>query len=298
MTTNSPSPRISIILPTYNRAEYIVETIESIRNQTYPNWELLVIDDGSKDNTEALIREIKDERIQFHKTKKRLGIAGTRNEGLRIADGDLIGFMDSDDLWAPAKLEKQVAALEQYPDAGFSLTGGFNFKNSPDEPIDFFYKQKEGIKYDNIFIPIFRSEISATTPSLVFRKQCLDVTGFIDESSSFTTMDLILKLAKHFKAVILYEPLLYRRLHDSNISGAGWERGYNDGVAMIRYYKNNLPPKIVSNALFSLYMNFGEDCLLHKKRKKALINFFNGWKNKPASIVPLKKNREGDCTLF
>jgi glycosyltransferase involved in cell wall biosynthesis len=288
MTANNSSPRISIILPTYNRAEYIIETIESIRNQTYPNWKLLVMDDGSEDNTEALIMQMKDERIQWHKTKKKLGITGTRNEGLKIADGELIAFMDSDDLWAATKLEKQVAALQQYPDAGFSLTGGFNFKK-PNEPIDFFYKQKEGIKYGNIFISFFRSEISATTPSLMFRRQCLDLTGYFDESSQFAKMDLIMKLYKNFKAVILYEPLLYRRLHDSNISSLAWEKGYKDGVALIQFYKNNLPPEIANDALFRLYMNFGEDCLLHNERKKALINFFNGWKNKPASIVPLKK---------
>ena len=288
MSANNSLPEISIILPTYNRAEYIIETIESIRNQTYPNWKLLVIDDGSEDNTEALIRQMKDERIQFHKTAKRLGITGARNEGLRIADSELIAFMDSDDLWAASKLEKQVSALQQYPGAGFSFTGGFNFKN-PNEPIDFFYKQRGGVKYDNIFISFFRSEISATTPSLMFRRQCLDVTGYFDESSPFSKMDLILKLSKNFKAVILYEPLLYRRLHDSNVSSLAWEKGYKDGVALIQFYKNNLPPEIASDALYRLYMNFGEDCLLHKERKKAMINFLNGWRNKPASIVPLKK---------
>lgn len=288
MIINSPSPRISIILPTYNRAEYIVETVESIRSQTYSNWELLVLDDRSDDNTETLIQQIQDTRVQYHKTQRRLGITGTRNEGLSKAEGDLIAFMDSDDLWDATKLEKQVAALQQYPDAGFSLTGGFNFRKQL-EPIDFFYKQKEGIKYDNIFISFFKSEVSATTPSLMFRKQCLETTGFFDETSPFAKIGLLLKLAKHFNAVILYEPLLYRRLHDSNISSKVWERGYKDGIALIKAYKKSLPSKITSNALYRLYMNFGEDCLSHKKRRKAVFNFIKGWKNKPASIIPLKK---------
>jgi len=138
-------------MPTYNRRAFIPHAIRYFLRQDYENKELIIIDDGSDDNTEEIISQIKDERIQFHKTEKRLGITGTRNKGLRIADGELIAFMDSDDLWAASKLEKQVAALQQYPDAGFSLTGGFNFKK-PNEPIDFFYKQREGIKYDNIFI--------------------------------------------------------------------------------------------------------------------------------------------------
>src|SRR5260221_6969622 len=99
MTGNNPFPDVSIIIPTYNRAQYIVETIESIRNQTYQNWELLVMDDQSTDNTEELVKRINDERIQYHKTENRLGITGTRNAGLEKTGSELIAFIDSDDLW-------------------------------------------------------------------------------------------------------------------------------------------------------------------------------------------------------
>ena len=143
MINNNQSPNVSIILPTFNRAKFIVETIESIRNQTYQNWELIIVDDGSDDNTEGLISKINDERIQFYKAG-RIGINGKiKNIGLKIASGELIAFIDSDDLWASTKLEKQVTALQQYPEAGFSLTGGYNFKK-PSEPIDYFYQQREG----------------------------------------------------------------------------------------------------------------------------------------------------------
>ena len=79
---NGLSSKVSIIMPTYNRAEYIIETIESIRNQTYSNWELIIVDDGSDDNTEELISQIKDERIQFYKAG-RIGVNGRiKNIGL------------------------------------------------------------------------------------------------------------------------------------------------------------------------------------------------------------------------
>ena len=116
-------------MPTYNRAAYIMETIESIRNQTYQNWELIIVDDGSDDNTEEIIEEIKDSRIRFYKAG-RIGIPSKiKNIGLENATGEIIAFIDSDDLWAQTKLEKQLIALQQYPGAGFSLTGGYNFKN-------------------------------------------------------------------------------------------------------------------------------------------------------------------------
>jgi glycosyltransferase involved in cell wall biosynthesis len=89
--------KISIIMPTYNRAAYIIETIKSIQDQTYSNWELIIIDDGSEDNTEELIAQIKDERVLFYKAG-RIGVIGkTKNIGLAKANGGFIAFMDSDD---------------------------------------------------------------------------------------------------------------------------------------------------------------------------------------------------------
>jgi ADP-heptose:LPS heptosyltransferase/glycosyltransferase involved in cell wall biosynthesis len=275
-------------MPTYNRAAFIGETIGSILAQTYGNWELIIIDDGSDDDTEEVISRFKDQRIQFFKAG-RIAINGKiKNIGLKKTNGQLIAFIDSDDLWSETKLEKQVAALQEYPEAGFSLTGGFNF-TSINQPIDFFYKQREGLRYGDIFISIFKSEISTTTPSLIFRKQCLDVVGGFDETKPFSDIDFILKLASHFKAVILYEPLLYRRLHQANDSGENWVKGYQQGVSMIRVYKKELPLAVVHEALFKLYINFGEDCLSHSQRQKAIKKFFLAWKNKPLSLVPAKK---------
>jgi glycosyltransferase involved in cell wall biosynthesis len=281
-------PEVSIILPTYNRAAYILETIDSVQRQTYPNWELLIVDDGSKDNTIELISKIKDERIQLHKTSSRLGITGTRNEGMRKVKGELIAFIDSDDLWNPGKLEKQVMALNRYPEAGFCLTGGYNFRKL-NEPLEFFYKQTCGLKYDDLFIPFFKSEVAATTPSLMFRKHWLDVIGFFNEAKSFADVDFILRLAGHSKGVILYESLFYRRLHDSNVSSLEWEKGCEEGMQLIRAYSNLLHPKIRRDILFRYYINSGEKYLSHRQKWKAIRRFFNAWKNKPFSIVPLKK---------
>ena len=107
-----------------------METIESIRQQTYSEWELHVIDDGSEDNTEKLVSSINDRRIHFYKAG-RIGVLGKlKNLGLYKSKGALIAFMDSDDLWAQDKLAKQVDAFNRYPDAGFCLTGGYSFKKT------------------------------------------------------------------------------------------------------------------------------------------------------------------------
>ena len=275
-------------MPTYNRESLILETIESIRKQTYANWELIIVDDGSDDNTEQVIRELRDERIRFIKAG-RTGVGGKiKNTGIRETSGELIAFIDSDDLWAPEKLEKQVTVLQQYNNAGFCVTGGYNFKTTG-QPIDFFYKEQTGMKYGNVFEDFFRSELAAFTQALIFRKQCLAVTGYFKEQKSFSDIDFIISLALNFEAVLLYEPLVFRRLHEANYITPNWEKSYYEGIGIIREYQDKLPVKTVEKALFRTYINFGEKCLLYGQRRKAISRFFKAWQYKPFSIVPLKK---------
>lgn len=299
MTNLNTSPKVSIILPTYNRAEFIVETIVSIRNQTYQNWELIIVDDGSDDNTEEIVKKIEDSRIQFYKAG-RIGIGSKiKNIGLGKVNGELIAFIDSDDLWAQTKLEKQLIALQQYPEAMFSLTGGYNFRKL-DEPLEYFYKQKGRVKYGNIFISLFKSEIAGFTQALLFRKDCINISGFFDETKPFSDYDFILSLSIHFKAIVLYEPLFYRRLHDTNDSSANQVKRHYEGLETIRKYKNNkmLPAAIARNALFRSNINFGENYLLYNERGKAVKQFFKAWKNKPFSIVPFKKTAKAMLHFF
>ena len=282
------SARVSIIISTYNGAKHIGETIDSIRSQTYSNWELIIIDDGSDDDTVEVITGIKDERIQLL-LAGRIAINGrVKNIGLSKATGDYIAFIDHDDLWAPSKLEKQVNALQEYPEAGFCLTGGYNFK-SPGEPMEYFYKKSEGMKFDNVFISFFRSELPGYTQALMLRRECIAVTGPFKEIKSFSDVDFILNLAYHFKAIVLYEPLLFRRLHDSNNIHLNWEKNYHEGIEIIQSYEKVLSPKIVREALFGVYLNFGESCLANKKNGKAIQQFFKAWKYKPFRIVTFKK---------
>ena len=290
MGTENTLPQISIIMPTYNRAGYIMESINSVLQQTYSNWELIIVDDASEDNTEELVSSIKDDRIQFIRTDKTgLGIK-IKNVGIKKAKGDLIAFIDSDDLWAPEKLNKQIAALDDYPDAMFSITGAYDFKKTG-EPLEYYYKQRDGSRYGNIFISFFRSEASILPQTLLFRRTCMPVIEEYVRTDPDSDVEFLLGLALHYKAVILYEPLLYRRLHDESASSSNWERGYYEGLETISRYKKsrNLPAAIAKDSLFRLYIHFGEDYLKHKESLKAIRHFLKAWKYKPLSIVPLKK---------
>lgn len=114
---------ISVIIPTYNAEKYILETINSVKSQTYQNWEMIIVDDCSKDNTVEIIKkEAKnDSRIKLIQLSQNCGAAIARNTAIRNAKGKYIAFLDSDDLWYPEKLEKQVAFMQEN-DIAFSFT--------------------------------------------------------------------------------------------------------------------------------------------------------------------------------
>ena len=102
---------VSIIMPNYNGAKFLTETIESVLAQTYTNWELLFVDDCSTDNSLELIQDYKDDRIKVLRNEKNSGAAVSRNYALREATGKWIAFLDSDDLWVKDKLQKQLTFM-------------------------------------------------------------------------------------------------------------------------------------------------------------------------------------------
>lgn len=105
---------VSIIMPSYNTANYISESINSVINQSYKNWELIIVDDCSTDNTDEVIKDfLKDSRIKYLKNKENSGAAISRNKALKIAKGEWIAFLDSDDLWEDKKLEKQIKFMKE-----------------------------------------------------------------------------------------------------------------------------------------------------------------------------------------
>ena len=108
------SSLVSIIMPSYNTAQYIGDSIKSIQNQTYSNWELIIVDDCSTDNSVEVIESFNETRIRLLHNEKNSGAAVSRNYALREAKGKWVAFLDSDDLWLPEKLEKQIQFMEEH----------------------------------------------------------------------------------------------------------------------------------------------------------------------------------------
>lgn len=109
------SALVSIITPTFNSAKYIAETIQSVQKQTYQNWEMIIVDDGSSDNTDTIINQIAltDKRIQFYKLEQNSGPAIARNKGIENAKGNYLTFLDADDIWFPTFIENSIKAIQK-----------------------------------------------------------------------------------------------------------------------------------------------------------------------------------------
>ncbi len=108
--------KVSVIIPTYNRQDKLLKSINSVLEQTYSNIELIIVDDASTDNTRELVESIKDDRVRYICLSQNMGAAGARNEGVKAATSNVIAFHDSDDVWRPDKLEKQMDYLKKNPE--------------------------------------------------------------------------------------------------------------------------------------------------------------------------------------
>lgn len=218
--TDIAEPLVSVIIPTYNRAQLVRESIASVLDQTYRNFELIVADDGSTDGTVASLRSLTDARVKTIALDHTGNAARTRNRAVVQARGPWIAFLDSDDLWLPAKLELQLGALLAAPQCGWSCTGfGFIDANGTLVP------QRAGLPYRAysgwILERILTFEAAASIQTLMMRRTLLDAVGGFDEAFVFNPdYDLELRLAARSEICALPDCLTLIRSHDGRQSDA------------------------------------------------------------------------------
>lgn len=213
--------KVSIILPTYNRAYILGKAVESVLNQTYPYFELVIVDDGSTDNTKELLSQYKDERIIYHYTKINQGAAAARNYGIEHSNYEYIAFEDSDDCWHKDKLEKQMALLSGSDSSyGFAYhkiaydMGEHRYAILPSESVPFEKKK------DDIYAQLLNDNL-VDCPSLLVKRSCLDDVGLFDTSlRALEDYDLVLRLAKKYKAMFVNEVLLDSTYSTTGVSGS------------------------------------------------------------------------------
>lgn len=211
---------VSIIIPTYNRAHLIAETLDSIIAQTYSNWECIVVDDGSKDKTEELIKNycIKDNRIQFHKRPKDRSKGGNtcRNYGFELSKGDYVKWFDSDDIMHVKHLEVLVTVLEKER-VDFVVGDSVNFKKEK-EIVSKPYNFDRNIVLMNP-LSYAKNEIGWITDDFIGKRAAVEHLKFNEKLSSGQEYNYFIRLLHYpFKGIFVNKILSYRRTHSQSIT--------------------------------------------------------------------------------
>lgn len=207
--------KVSVIIPTYNYGEFISDSIESVINQTYKDFEVIVVDDGSTDNTTDIIKKYKNRISYFYKENG--GPSSARNYGIKNSKGEYICFLDADDIFLPKKLEFQVAYMETNKNDGIGLLYSDYYCASRElKIIDYyesigFQRQKEAVMYLLNYNYI-------NTSTVMIPRACVDEVGFFNENYRYLEdYDFWLRLGCNYKFAYINKPLVKTRSHYKNL---------------------------------------------------------------------------------
>jgi glycosyltransferase involved in cell wall biosynthesis len=239
------SPRVSVIIPTFNCGRYILAAVDSALEQTFDDLEVIVVDDGSTDETPALIQSVDDRRLKYIATTN-MGPGHARNVGMKAASGEYIAFLDSDDLYLPRKLELQVLFMDTHPSIGMVSTefyGAFGDKVIENKHLRSYHKifDRKGWSYTDVFsvsgefvystseppIPFYAGDIFKfvlqgpvlVSNTVLIRREVLNRVGLQNEEyRNAQEYELVVRISKHYQVAFVDTPSYVLRYHDSQIS--------------------------------------------------------------------------------
>ncbi|MCP3178140.1 glycosyltransferase [Desulfuromonas sp. KJ2020] len=257
-------PKISVIIPTYNREKLITETIESVFNQTYKDIEIIVIDDGSTDNTVNIVKKLQEQSklpFRVELLLENLGVSAARNLGVFLAKGDYVSFLDSDDYWFSDKLKKQIEFLDSNQEF-IGVGSGVAYTNYNNREIVNFRKQtklnKENEKYELLY------QCYIVTSCFLIRKEALILAGLFDVRLSKTEdRDLWWRLPRFGRLGYIDEPLVRYLVHNESISKIQSKNTAKTYIPALDrtlwYYRDSLSKKQIDNIWANAYMMIAYD---------------------------------------
>ena len=207
--------KISVVIPTYNRSELLNNSIKSVLSQTFGDFELIVIDDCSTDNTPSVLGSFLDERLKVIRNNRNMGISAVRNIGVTSSQGKYIAFLDDDDEWQPDKLEKQMNIMENGPvSLGCVYSGSLIIGADGGEAV-------------RSSVPIHRNRVLKelllenfiTTSTVLIKKSCFDKAGLFDEEIPYgEDYDMWIRIAEDFDYDFAPEPLTKYCIHQTSMT--------------------------------------------------------------------------------
>ena len=271
-------PKVSVIIPTYNRALLLKKAIESVLKQTFKDYEIIVVDDGSTDNTREIVNSCFSPLIKYIYQENN-GRSNARNQALKIAQGQYIAYLDSDDMYLPDKLEKQISILDKNRDIGMVYTSARVFDEDDNE----LFRQDEygnkrlyyeatdsGWIYNKV---AFYFPQTIILPSVMVRSEIQEKVGYFDEKlHRFEDTDMWRRISKECKIFAIKEPLCIIRKHSDN----KMEHPKDVYKSMIHYINKifiedrNVSYLIKAKGASNLLFHYGAVIFVKKEYKRAL----------------------------
>ncbi len=252
---SDPASLVSVVIPTYNSGRFIAQAIRSVLGQTYARYEVIVVDDGSTDETKDVLREFDGHSRYLYQDNR--GPSAARNAGIRLARGEYICFLDADDIWAPNKLEVQLTFMEQHPDIGLVFSDEEEVSAEGDIRPSLLAQSRfySDLVSQKPLQDAFRKlliENCIPTSTVMVRKACFAKAGLFDESLMVVEdRDMWLRIAADFGIACLPLILGKKREHQRNISAnselpavsdRGMEKGTEPILESCSSFANKCPP--------------------------------------------------------
>ncbi|MCS6850635.1 MAG: glycosyltransferase [Gemmataceae bacterium] len=211
---------VSVIVATYNYGRFIAEALRSLQRQTFADWEAIIVDDGSTDETPAVVQAFLDDHRFHYRRIEHVGQSGAKNVGIRAARGRYVAFLDADDVWHPEKLARQLAVFERDPSLGVVYTGR-EWMTADGRPLE---RPAPTLYRGDVLRAIFRTNFVCFSSSMVRRDVFADV-GLFDESLTLAVdYDLWLRIAARYRFDYVDAPLVRYRVGHASLSRRAVER--------------------------------------------------------------------------
>lgn len=238
----APPPAISVVIPAYNAGRFICAAIDSVLAQTLPPLEIIVIDDGSTDDTRERLRAYVGKIRYFHQTNQ--GVSKARNTGIKASKGEWIAFLDSDDIWHSQKIERQHAALQLCPQVRALGTDHTTFKESiPDSTLNLVYSAAPCVKAISVK-DLMWGHGFCNASNVIIHRECFHKVGLFDESlQGAEDFEMWIRLAAEYNIGRLQEDLVFVRVHHSSMSFHAEKMRENQLNAIRKIFSLKLPIK-------------------------------------------------------
>ncbi|MRX54258.1 glycosyltransferase [Bacillus idriensis] len=277
-------PCVSVIIPTYNRSNLLKKSIETVLGQTFTDFELIIVDDCSKDDTQKVILSFNDPRIIYIKLEENQGAPFARNIGINKAKGKYVAFLDSDDQWLPEKLQKQVLTFKKNEKTGVVYTG---IKKISENNVEY----QTPIHRGNILSKLFINNcVDSTSTVMVKKNVLLKVNGFDLDLPSCQDWDLWIRLSLITEFDFVSEPLVNYYRHDGDRISTNFNSVLKGHLAMYNKHENlakELPNKNEQKFYFYIGKRIFRAAIIHQNNEFTKIGrkfFLKAIKTYPFSI--------------